>query len=120
MGEKIRNRIRNKSFIAVTALITTIVIILVALIGNIYATEDKHYAVDVVKGSASNEGKDKNLLIRDEILKKPDGTYEDKELMYQVELKNIIEAANITGADSIHPGFCYLSENSKFAKIIEE
>ena len=44
MGEKIRNRIRNKSFIAVTALITTIVIILVALIGNIYATEDKHYA----------------------------------------------------------------------------
>lgn len=95
MGEKIRNRIRNKSFIAVTALITTIVIILVALIGNIYATEDKHYAVDVVKGSASNEGKDKNLLIRDEILKKPDGTYEDKELMYQVELKNIIEASSI-------------------------
>lgn len=34
--------------------------------------------------------------------------------------KNIIEAANITGADSIHPGFGFLSENSKFAKICEE
>lgn len=37
-----------------------------------------------------------------------------------LNLKNIIEAANITGADSIHPGFGFLSENSKFAKICEE
>lgn len=36
------------------------------------------------------------------------------------ESKNIIEAANITGADSIHPGFGFLSENSQFAKICEE
>ena len=34
--------------------------------------------------------------------------------------KNIIEAANITKADSIHPGFGFLSENSQFAKICEE
>ncbi len=34
--------------------------------------------------------------------------------------KNIIEAALITGADSIHPGFGFLSENSQFAKICEE
>ncbi len=34
--------------------------------------------------------------------------------------KNIIEAAYITGADSIHPGFGFLSENSQFAKICEE
>ena len=34
--------------------------------------------------------------------------------------KNIIEAANITGADAIHPGFGFLSENSQFAKICEE
>lgn len=35
-------------------------------------------------------------------------------------MKNIIEAARITGADSIHPGFGFLSENSQFAKICEE
>ena len=34
--------------------------------------------------------------------------------------QNIIEAAYITGADSIHPGFGFLSENSQFAKICEE
>ena len=37
-----------------------------------------------------------------------------------LNVKNIIEAANITGADSIHPGFGFLSENAKFAKICEE
>lgn len=37
-----------------------------------------------------------------------------------LNFKNIIEAASITGADSIHPGFGFLSENSRFAKICEE
>ena len=37
-----------------------------------------------------------------------------------LNFKNIIEAANITGSDSIHPGFGFLSENSQFAKICEE
>lgn len=37
-----------------------------------------------------------------------------------LNVKNIIEAANITNADSIHPGFGFLSENSEFAKICEE
>ncbi len=37
-----------------------------------------------------------------------------------LNFKNIIEAANITGADCIHPGFGFLSENSEFAKICEE
>ena len=32
----------------------------------------------------------------------------------------MIEAANITKADSIHPGFGFLSESSQFAKICEE
>ena len=36
------------------------------------------------------------------------------------DVKNIIEAANITKADSVHPGFGFLSENSQFAKICEE
>ena len=37
-----------------------------------------------------------------------------------LNIKNIIEAANVTKADSIHPGFGFLSENSNFAKICEE
>ena len=37
-----------------------------------------------------------------------------------LNIKNIIEAACITGSDSIHPGFGFLSENSQFAKICEE
>ncbi len=37
-----------------------------------------------------------------------------------LNIKNIIEVARITKADSIHPGFGFLSENSQFAKICEE
>ncbi len=33
---------------------------------------------------------------------------------------HIIEAACITGCDSIHPGFGFLSENSQFAKVCNE
>lgn len=37
-----------------------------------------------------------------------------------LNIKNILEAACLTGADSIHPGFGFLSENSHFAKICDE
>ncbi len=37
-----------------------------------------------------------------------------------LNIKSILEAANITGADSIHPGFGFLAENSSFAKMCEE
>ena len=37
-----------------------------------------------------------------------------------LNIKNIIEAANITKTDSIHPGFGFLTENAEFAKICEE
>ena len=37
-----------------------------------------------------------------------------------LNIQSILEAANVTGADSIHPGFGFLSENPKFAKICEE
>lgn len=37
-----------------------------------------------------------------------------------LNIKNIIQAAYITKADSIHPGFGFLSENAEFAKICEE
>ena len=32
----------------------------------------------------------------------------------------IIAAAEITGADAIHPGYGFLSENARFAEIVEE
>ena len=37
-----------------------------------------------------------------------------------LNVKAILEAACLTGADSIHPGFGFLSENSNFAKMCEE
>lgn len=37
-----------------------------------------------------------------------------------LNIKSIIEAACLTGCDSIHTGFGFLSENSHFAKICEE
>ncbi len=37
-----------------------------------------------------------------------------------LNMKAILEAACLTGADSIHPGYGFLSENSNFAKICEE
>tara|TARA_B100000530_G_scaffold247578_1_gene162432 strand:- start:190 stop:1530 length:1341 start_codon:yes stop_codon:yes gene_type:complete len=37
-----------------------------------------------------------------------------------LKTSNIIAAAEITNADAIHPGYGFLSENSKFSKICEE
>ena len=37
-----------------------------------------------------------------------------------LNIKNIIEAAYLTKADSIHPGFGFLAENANFARICEE
>ena len=37
-----------------------------------------------------------------------------------LNVKNILEAACITGADSLHPGFGFLSANANFAKMCEE
>ncbi|MCT4598814.1 MAG: acetyl-CoA carboxylase biotin carboxylase subunit [Vallitalea sp.] len=37
-----------------------------------------------------------------------------------LNIKRIISAAVITGATAIHPGFGFLSENPKFAKVCEE
>ena len=36
-----------------------------------------------------------------------------------LNMEQIISATIITGADAIHPGFCFLSENSQFAKLCE-
>lgn len=37
-----------------------------------------------------------------------------------INMNNIISAAIVTGAQAIHPGFGFLSENSKFATLCEE
>ena len=37
-----------------------------------------------------------------------------------LKIPNIIAAAEITNADAIHPGYGFLSENSKFSKICQE
>jgi acetyl-CoA carboxylase biotin carboxylase subunit len=37
-----------------------------------------------------------------------------------LNIANIISAAEITNADAIHPGYGFLSENSKFSKICKE
>ena len=37
-----------------------------------------------------------------------------------LKIPNIISAAQITGAEAIHPGYGFLSENAQFAKICEE
>ena len=37
-----------------------------------------------------------------------------------LDMKSILEAANVTGSDSIHPGFGFLSENATFAKMCKE
>lgn len=37
-----------------------------------------------------------------------------------LNVKNILEAACLTGVDSIHPGYGFLSENATFAKMCQE
>ena len=37
-----------------------------------------------------------------------------------LNIKNILEAAILTGCDSVHPGYGFLSESSHFAKVCEE
>src|SRR5271167_1976051 len=36
-----------------------------------------------------------------------------------LKVSNILSACEITGADAVHPGYGFLSENSKFASICE-
>lgn len=37
-----------------------------------------------------------------------------------LDMKSILAAAEITGADAIHPGYGFLAENATFAKMVEE
>ena len=37
-----------------------------------------------------------------------------------LNIPNIISAINITGAEAVHPGYGFLSENDKFANILQK
>lgn len=37
-----------------------------------------------------------------------------------LNMNNLIQAACLTGCDAIHPGFGFLSENSRFARLVKE
>ena len=37
-----------------------------------------------------------------------------------LNMQNIISATLVSGADAIHPGFGFLSENSRFARLCEQ
>ena len=37
-----------------------------------------------------------------------------------LNMNNLVEAALLTGCDSIHPGYGFLSENARFAKLVHE
>ena len=37
-----------------------------------------------------------------------------------LNMNNLIQAACLTGCDAIHPGFGFLSENSRFARLVQE
>ncbi|HXO43529.1 MAG TPA: biotin carboxylase N-terminal domain-containing protein, partial [Thermoanaerobaculia bacterium] len=37
-----------------------------------------------------------------------------------LNISSIISAAEITGADAVHPGYGFLAENAHFAEVLEE
>jgi acetyl/propionyl-CoA carboxylase alpha subunit len=37
-----------------------------------------------------------------------------------LKIERIMEAARLTGADAIHPGYGFLSENTVFARTVEQ
>ena len=43
-----------------------------------------------------------------------------RHLRSYLSMENIISATVVSGADAIHPGFGFLSENSKFAELCEQ
>ena len=76
------------------SVLVLVIVILTALIKNIYASNQNHYAIDVIKENATSN--DNNLNVSEKIVK-PDGAnfFDSQELDYEVCLENIAKANNV-------------------------
>jgi acetyl-CoA carboxylase biotin carboxylase subunit len=72
--------------------------------------------IKVVAVHSTADSSAKHVLLADESVCIGPGPAKDSYL----NMQSILAAAEITGADAIHPGFGFLSENAKFAQMVED
>lgn len=72
--------------------------------------------IKVVAVHSTADSSAKHVLLADESVCIGPGPAKDSYL----NMQSIMAAAEITGADAIHPGFGFLSENAKFAQMVED
>lgn len=72
--------------------------------------------IKVVAVHSTADASAKHVLLADESVCIGPGPAKDSYL----NMQSILAAAEITGADAIHPGFGFLSENAKFAQMVED
>ncbi len=72
--------------------------------------------IQVVAVHSTADASAKHVLLANESVCIGPGPAKDSYLNTQ----SIMAAAEITGADAIHPGFGFLSENAKFAQMVED
>lgn len=95
----------------VIAVLLVTIMVMAALVGKIYSTDDNHYVIDVVKESAKSN--DDNLQITEKIVKGSNEQYfNSKELDYEVELKNIDQEANVENQVAIVVDTSYSMETN--------
>lgn len=71
--------------------------------------------IKVVAVHSTADASAKHVLLADESVCIGPGPSKDSYL----NIQSILAAAEITGADAIHPGFGFLSENAQFAQMVE-
>lgn len=76
----------------------------------------REMGIKVVAVHSTADASAKHVLLADESVCIGPGPAKDSYLNVQ----SIMAAAEITGADAIHPGFGFLSENAKFAQMVED
>jgi acetyl-CoA carboxylase biotin carboxylase subunit len=72
--------------------------------------------IKVVAVHSTADAAAKHVLLADESVCIGPGSAKESYL----NMKSILAAAEITGADAIHPGFGFLSENAEFAQMVED